>query len=213
MACCQRMGEQGLSPNSAGVVSGVDEGLLWITPDELPLAAVTPLHLTVRWTASTKQPAVFDNATGSSECSAPQQTTDTIEPPLITSQTHPVSSQIQLHTAIYQQNPNIRGIIYAQPPYLTALATLYTSLSESQQIELQKHVPSIYLTDVQLQSEDLLDLRTWQPNQRHIVVRWNHSPGVFVVGNSIEAAQQTLHALEAEAQWAFLVRQLATAWV
>ena len=116
------------------------------------------------------------------------------------------STDLKVHLAIYQQRPEVRGIVHAHPPWSTALTLLgYTALplwTPHAQFKLQ-HVPVLPFAAPGSEALTGSVLEAFQANAVAVLLERH---GLVAAGASLSAAAEIAELVEETAQIAWLVQ-------
>ncbi|MCB0278089.1 MAG: class II aldolase/adducin family protein [Calditrichaeota bacterium] len=117
------------------------------------------------------------------------------------------STELNLHLRVYQQRPDVMGVVHAHPPYATAFAVSHQPLELNTMSEIVSTLGLIPLAEYATPSTDELpdSIMPWV-KQCNAILLANH--GAITYDSSLEQAWYNMERLEHYAQISFLSRQL-----
>lgn len=178
---CQQLAPLNAVPGRTGNISGLDEGILWVTPAGYGMREVTPECLVQIWPNGkiTADPGL-----------AP-------------------SSELRMHQKIYEARPDVRGVVHAHPPKGTALAVTHQALDLPILSEIVTTLREVPLVPFYPPGSDALANAVAEALKTHdAVLLANH--GVVAVGATLEDACANLELVESFAEIYLLAKQLGT---
>ena len=176
---CQRMHQMGFTPGKTGNVSGLHEGIFWVTPTGFGMSDITPECLVQLWPNGriTADPGL-----------AP-------------------TSELQMHQAIYKVRPELGAVVHAHPSKGTAFAAVHQALDLPILSEIVTTLREIPLVPFHPPgSLDLANAVAEQLKTHDAVLLANH--GVVAVGKTPDTALANLELVESFSEITLLARQL-----
>ncbi len=125
---------------------------------------------------------------------------------------HSPSSETPLHTLIYQQRPDINGIVHTHSPYATAFSVLHEAVPLICNEGLSVNAVQVEVTEFNLPGTPELGMAALaalarNPGSRAVLIA-NH--GVLAVGESLPEAFSVAENVEKEAYIYYLARSIGT---
>lgn len=168
---CHLLYENGFAPGKTGNVSGLDEGLLWITPTGYGMRDITPECLVQIWQ---------DGRLSADEGLAP-------------------SSELLMHRKIYECRPDVGAVVHAHPPKSTAFAVVHQPLDQpvlSEIVTTLREVPLVPFCPPG--SQALAEVVAAKIKTHDAVLLANH--GLVAVGKTLEDAFANFELVESFAE-------------
>jgi L-fuculose-phosphate aldolase len=174
-----RLYAKGLVPARAGNISGLHEGLLWVTAAGLGMRDVTPENLVMIWP---------DGRVVANEGRAP-------------------STEFEMHRRVYEARPDIGAVVHAHPPRASALAVAHQALDEPILSEMTISLGSVPVVEYHPPGTPALADAVAEALKTHdAALMANH--GVITVGKTLADAFYNMELVESFAEVYLNARQL-----
>lgn len=117
------------------------------------------------------------------------------------------SSEMRMHLGVYREDPGVRAVVHAHPPYSTAFAIRGEELTAQLMPEVVVALPHVPLAPYATPSTDAMP-----ESVRPLVLSYRacllEQHGALTWGADLESAYLTMERLEYSARMLFLLRQL-----